>query len=78
MPRIKLTDRSIAGLKPSTVQRDYFDLALPGFGVRVSPHGTKSFVLIYRNADQRLKRLTLGTYEIDRLVLARCHRRHAP
>jgi hypothetical protein len=33
----------------------------PGFGVCVSQHGTKSFILMYRNAERKLKRFTLGT-----------------
>lgn len=61
MPTITLTDRKIASLKPTTEQIDYFDRAFPGFGVRVSPNGRKSFVLLYRT-NKKLRRLTIGTY----------------
>jgi integrase len=40
-----LTDISVRALKPTERQRTYFDAALRGFGVRVSPGGTKTFVL---------------------------------
>lgn len=70
MPRVTLTDRKIAGLKPAAGQVDYFDRALPGFGVRVSPNGRKTFVLLYR-ANQTLRRLSLGVYPIVGLAKAR-------
>jgi integrase len=62
MPTITLTDRKIAGLKPSGKQIDYFDRSFPGFGVRVSQTGRKTFILMYRNAERTFKRSTLGTY----------------
>jgi Arm DNA-binding domain len=63
MPTIALTDRKVAGLKATPdKQMDYFDRSFPGFGVRVSQHGRKTFILMYRNAERRFTRLTLGTY----------------
>ena len=41
MPTIALTDRKIAGLKPRPERPEYFDRALPGFGVRLSVDGRK-------------------------------------
>src|SRR5262249_27324443 len=64
MPHVKLTDRVVQGLQsPSTGRIDYFDAdrKLPGFGLRVSASGRKSWVLLYRHAG-RTRRLTLGPY----------------
>jgi integrase len=72
MPTIRLTDRTIAALKSTpSAQCDYFDRALPGFGVRVSPRGKKTFILLYRNQARRLRRQTLGKYPLVSLATAR-------
>ena len=72
MPTIRLTDRTIAALKSTPGgQCDYFDRALPGFGVRVSPRGKKTFILLYRNQAKRLRRQTLGRYPLMSLATAR-------
>lgn len=71
MPTTTLTDRRIAGLKPAKARVEWFDKALPGFAVRVGPSGTKSFILLYRRADRKLRRLTLGTYPDMKLADAR-------
>jgi hypothetical protein len=61
MPRIKLTDRSAkADRPPTTGQIDYFDQRLPGFALRVTQYGHKSWNVLYRHGG-RLRRLTLGT-----------------
>ena len=39
-----------------------WDETLPGFGVKASPGGTKSYVVQYRNAEGRTRRLTLGRH----------------
>jgi hypothetical protein len=64
MPTITLNDRAIAGLKPKPTRIDYFDRALPGFGVRVSTEGRKTFVLLHR-INGKLQRLTLRDPETD-------------
>src|ERR1700687_4524208 len=62
MPRINLTVRKLESLKGSpSGQIDYWDDSLSGFGVRVSPSGRKTWVVLYRH-HRRLRRLTLGTY----------------
>ncbi len=60
----RLNDRRVAALPVPTIeerQRDYWDDALRGFGVRVSYGGKRAFVVRYRVAG-RLRRLTLGPY----------------
>ncbi|MCH9649410.1 MAG: integrase arm-type DNA-binding domain-containing protein [Deltaproteobacteria bacterium] len=61
MARIHLTDRKLQALEPGRYQTDYWDQALAGFGVRVSPSGRKSFVVMYY-APGGKRRMTLGAY----------------
>jgi integrase len=71
MPRVALTDRTVASLPPTPgKQVDYFDERMPGFGVRVSPSGRRSWIVLYR-ASGRLRRLTLGRYPYVSLADAR-------
>jgi integrase len=64
MPRAKLTKSVIDAL--STPQSDlvYWDSALPGFGVKVTPKGRKVFVALYRTggAASKLRKYTIGPY----------------
>jgi integrase len=64
MPTVKLTALSVANAKPPARGRvEYFDAALPGFALRLTHTGSKSWTLLYRPAGQhKLRRLTLGTY----------------
>lgn len=71
MRRQLLTDIAIRSLKsPARGQVEVWDAKLPGFGVRISPQGTKSFVLLYRVAG-RPRRLTLGRFPVVGLAKAR-------
>jgi integrase len=58
----KITKRVVDATGPT--DRDIFvwDTELPGFGLRVKPSGTKSYLLQYRNAEGRSRRLTLGRH----------------
>jgi len=57
-----LTDVQIRNAKPHAgSQYELWDSKIPGFGVRVSPSGTKAFVLVYRHQGRR-RRMTLGRY----------------
>src|SRR5690242_11886423 len=47
---------------PADRDRILFDADLPGFGVRVLPSGAKTFIVQYRNAEGRTRRLALGAY----------------
>jgi len=69
MPRAKLTDKYLQSRKrvPAAGQIDYWDQLTPGFGVRVSYGGRKSFQVLTR-INGKLQRFTLGAY--PRLSLA--------
>jgi integrase len=63
--RIRLTDQSVRKLPvPEEHARITYDLDLPGFGVRVTPAGVKSFVYVYRSPETGQSR----TYTIGRFT----------
>ena len=71
-----LTDKSIKALliPPPKRQKDYVDTSSaspPGFGIRVSYTGTKSFYLKYDANGRRNQRLTFGRYPALGLADAR-------
>ena len=70
MPR--LTKRTIDALKPDP-RRDTFlwDGELRGFGVRVKPSGTKTFMIQYRNLEGRTRRCVIGQYGVLTVEQAR-------
>ena len=71
MPSVKLTARSVENAKPPAFGRiEYWDAALPGFGLRVTDKGAKSWTVLYR-AHGRLRRATLGSYPTLPLAEAR-------
>ena len=56
----KLTKGYVDGLRPSNKEDFYWDCELTGFGVKVFPSGTKSFVVQYRTPERRTRRYTIG------------------
>ena len=65
----RLTDLSIrAFAPPESGQVIHLDDQLPGFGVRVSQGGSKTFVLTY---GKERKRVTIGRYPVVSLAQAR-------
>jgi hypothetical protein len=69
MPAITLTDIAIRALQPPAKgQVTYIDKKMPGFGVRVSQGGTKSFIVVY-GANRR--RATIGKCGVVSLADAR-------
>ena len=67
--RTSLTDLTVKNLPiPDHGQRTYLDRAIPGFGVRVSQGGAKTFTLMY---GPHRKLVTLGRYPIVSLAQAR-------
>lgn len=59
----KLTKRLVDAQKP-TPERDYlvWDSELRGFGLRVWPSGKQTYILQYRNAQNRSRRMTIGQH----------------
>lgn len=65
------TDLMLRKLAPDKARRiEVWDGKTPGFGLRVSPMGTKTFILVYRHRG-RPRRLTLGRYPYLSLADAR-------
>ena len=72
MPKLKFTARGIDAIKAPTdkPQEDYWDVDPVGFGLRVSRDGRKTWFVKYRLGGRR-PRVTLGTYPVMSLALAR-------
>ena len=68
------TDRDVRLLKPRSERYAAWDTLTPGFGVRVSPAGRKSFFWLYRYQGLA-RRVTFGTY--PRLSLTKARARQA-
>jgi hypothetical protein len=64
MPRAKLTKSVVDSLPPPPSDTVYWDAALPGFGVKVTPKGRKVFIALYRTggAGSKLRKYTIGPY----------------
>jgi integrase len=70
MPRQRLTDKVCKQHPPATGQVDLWDTYLPGFGLRISHGGRRTFMVMTRvNGKQR--RLTIGRYGEVTLAEAR-------
>jgi integrase len=69
VPKIDLTDLSLRKLQPPLVgQTTYWDTTVPGFGVRLSQGGSKSFILMHGKCRERT---TIGRVGIISLKDAR-------
>jgi integrase len=67
---IKFTARTVDSIKPTGQRVEYFDAAVPGLALRVTPTGAKSWTVLYRHR-ARLRRITLGSVAIITLADAR-------
>jgi integrase len=68
MAQLNFTDRTISALKSNSVRVDYWDESLPGFGLRVTPDGERTFCVKYRVAGKQ-RRFSLG--RLSKVSLAR-------
>ncbi|MFV1976711.1 MAG: tyrosine-type recombinase/integrase [Candidatus Scalindua sp.] len=68
---MKFTDRSIQALKAKKHRFEVWEDGVPGFGVRVSPKGRKSWVYLY-HFNKRPRRMTFGAY--PQIGLAKAHK----
>jgi integrase len=60
----KITKRIVDSIRSFGREVFLWDDETPGFGLRVKPTGAKSFIVQYRNAQGRSRRLTLGRYGV--------------
>ena len=83
----KLTKRFVESIRPTGNDRVLWDDKMPGFGLRVQPSGIRAYVVQYRNAQRRSRRLTIGKHgavtaegarEIARQILNEVHDRKDP
>ena len=70
MPTVNLTALFVEKIKPNGKRTDYFDDSLPGFSLRVSEKGLKSWCVSYRFAG-RWTRFTFATFPVTSLAEAR-------
>ena len=69
--REKLTDKRLQAIKPPAEgYLEVWDVGLPGFGVRVSPKGRKTFICKTR-VDGKQRRYSVGTYPAKSLAKGR-------
>ncbi|MEH6629600.1 MAG: site-specific integrase [Halopseudomonas aestusnigri] len=61
--KIKILERAVSDLEPAN-DKEYlaWDTDLKGFGIRVKPNGTKTFLIQYRNMRRLTKRVSLGQF----------------
>lgn len=59
---MKLTKRAVEAIAPGNKVAFFWDDDLHGFGVRVSPGGTRAFIVQYRDEERKTLRKTLGTH----------------
>ncbi len=62
--RLKLTKTNIRKLKPEADRYEVTDTDNTGLRLRVTPNGIMTFVLVYRNAENQLKRYTIGKFGV--------------
>ena len=68
--REKLTVQRVEAIKPGAKRADFWDEVLPGFGLRVTESGAKSWTVLYRHQG-RVRRYTVGGYPAISLADAR-------
>lgn len=76
MATLDLNVKKLDALKPTEKRFEVFDESLPGFSVRVTPDGRKTFSIQYRCLG-RWRRMTIGSYPTKKLADAREEAREA-
>ncbi len=71
---MKFTDAKIRALKPKSSRYEIWEGGRNGFGIRISPHGRKSWVFMYWFEGTQ-KRMTFGIY--PEMTLEKAHSSHA-
>ena len=72
MPKLALTDKFVAGVKPRSVQTDYFDSKCTGLVLRVARNGVRAWCAFYTSPrDGKRARAALGRYPQTSLADAR-------
>ena len=71
MPTEKLTKRVIDAAKPGQADVMIWDTEVKGFGFRLTPKGTKSFVFLYRGPDGKQRKPTIGRFGVMTVEQAR-------
>jgi len=72
MAKNRLTDRKLKALRRKSVRYDVMDTDVPGFGVRVTPGGLRTFILIARYpGSENPTRRAIGEYPAISLQKAR-------
>lgn len=67
----KLTVRTVEGVLPGAKDVICMDSEVPGFGLKVTPKGRRSFFLYYRTVDHTQRRPFIGTFPTMRPEQAR-------
>jgi integrase len=62
--RVNLTKRTLDAAKPAVSDYQMWDTKVRGLGVRVYPSGARGFILQYRNAAGRTRKIALGRYGV--------------
>ncbi|MGB6118037.1 MAG: Arm DNA-binding domain-containing protein, partial [Mesorhizobium sp.] len=56
----KITKRLVDAIEPEMDEQTLWDSELKGFGVRMMPTGVASYIIKYRTADGRQRKMALG------------------
>ena len=68
----KLTKRLVDALQQDPKREQFiWDTEVRGFGIRVKPSGTKTFLIQYRNSERRTRRFVIGQFGVLTVEIAR-------
>jgi integrase len=60
----KITKRLVDATAPCAKETVLWDDEMPRFGIRVRPSGVKTYIIQYRNATGRIRKITIGAHGI--------------